>query len=179
MTIRLDGLFSRFLGATAAHLKSIFQEMEKRTAVYLFDEFDAIGKTRGDANEVGEIWRVVTSFLQLLDSDDSNSLVIAATNFDRIIDRAAIRRFDAVIHFELPTFDQIIELISLRLGSFNLADSIIRKAAELSKGLSFADIARACEFAVKSMALDRRRHLSPDDVFNAFEEANSRAKLLA
>lgn len=77
MTVRLAALFSRFLGATATHLRAVFQEMPRRPGVYLFDEFDAIGQARDDAQDVGEMRRVVTSFLQFIDADRSPSLLSA------------------------------------------------------------------------------------------------------
>lgn len=175
LTVRFDGLFSRFLGATAAHLKSIFDEMPRRPAVYLFDEFDAVGKFRGDWQDVGEIRRVVTSFLQLLDADRSRSIVIAATNFEEILDRAVVRRFDLALHFGLPDASRLMKLIELRLVSFELPRKVIRDAAENAVGreLSYADAARACDDAIKTMILDRRRSLRGHDLMEAFGRARS------
>ena len=80
MTVRFDALFSRFLGATAVQLRAIFAEMLKRPGVYLFDELDSVAKARGDSQDVGEMNRVVTAFLQLVDADVSGSILVAATN---------------------------------------------------------------------------------------------------
>ena len=70
--------------------------------MYFFDEFDAIGSQRGLANDVGEIRRVLNSFLQMIEQDRSHSLVIAATNHPGILDPALFRRFDDILHYELP-----------------------------------------------------------------------------
>lgn len=174
MTVRFDGLFSRFLGATAGHLKVIFDEMPRRPAVYLFDEFDAVAKSRGDSHEVGEIRRVVTSFLQLIDADQSGSIVIAATNFDELLDRAVFRRFDVVVPFTHPNAVQLDELVQLRLRAFALSSKVTRRIAARAVGLSFADAARACDDAIKAMVLDGRRLMEPGDLESAFDTALAR-----
>ncbi|MGN6421019.1 MAG: AAA family ATPase, partial [Pseudobacter sp.] len=78
--IRLDGLISRYMGESIAKLRLIFDSMKQFRAIYLFDEFDSIGTTRSQGNEVGEIKRVLNTFLLQIEKDDSNSLIIAATN---------------------------------------------------------------------------------------------------
>lgn len=178
MTVRFDGLFSRFLGATAGHLKVIFDEMPRRPAVYLFDEFDAIGKHRGDNQDIGEVRRVVTSFLQLMDADRSSSVIIAATNFDEVLDRAVFRRFDVAMGFELPSASKLRALLGLRLQSFKVPSETISKVAKQLEGLSFADATRVCDDAIRTMALDRRRQLEPDDLFNALKDAKRRRPAL-
>ncbi len=174
MTVRFDGLFSRFLGATAGHLKVIFDEMPRRPAVYLFDEVDAMAKSRGDAQEVGEVRRVVTSFLQLLDADRSGSVVIAATNFESLLDRALFRRFDALVPFEMPDTKQLEGLLRLRLNAFVLPPRLLRALAAGALGMSFADSARACEDAIRTMILDQRRELTEEDLETAFAQARAR-----
>ena len=174
MTIRFDGLFSRFLGATASHLRQIFEEMPKRPAVYFFDEFDAIGKNRGDEQDIGEVRRVVSSFLQLMDANQSHSLIIAATNFEESIDSAAVRRFDSSLEFHLPKRKEIEAIIELRLGSFKLDAATLRSVSSKAKDLSFADAAKACDFAIRSMALAQRSKLTSEDLSQGFSAiANS------
>jgi len=179
MTLRIDALFSRYLGETAAHLKAVFDEMPRRPAVYLFDEFDAIGKVRGDAHDVGELRRVVVSFLQLLDSDRSPSLVIAATNDEAILDPALFRRFDVLQHFGLPSAEKLEELIDLRLAAFDLPSETKVELAQAANGLSFADAARACDDAIRTMALSNRTTLSHDDLRKAVSVARNRSHAIA
>ena len=179
MTVRFDALFSKFLGATATHLRSIFEEMPRRPAVYFFDEFDALGKHRGDNSDVGEIKRVVSSFLQLMDADKSHSLIIAATNFETVLDKAIIRRFDTVLPYPLPCEGQLEAMITLRLSGFDLGKEVIHRAATCAKGFSFAEAARGCEDAIRSMALSNRTKLNKEDVLSAFERVKARAKLLS
>ncbi len=174
MTVRFDALFSRFLGATANHLKVIFDEMPRRPAVYFFDEFDAVGKFRGDSQDVGEVRRVVTSFLQLMDADKSNSVIISATNYEEILDRAIFRRFDLALSFQYPSAEQLAQLIRLHLGTFRISDDVVDEVSRRTTELSFADAARACDNAIKTMVLDRRRNLDPKDVRDSFEQAKRR-----
>jgi len=168
MTVRLDSVFSRFLGATANHLRAIFAEMPRRPGIYLFDEFDSIAKARGDSQDVGEMNRIVTAFLQLIDSDASNSIVIAATNHAELLDRAIFRRFDVIIPFALPTAAQIEATLKLRLGAFDLPTSFLREVSKSARGMSFADVRRSTDDAVRSMALAGRNELTMEDVAEAF-----------
>ena len=95
--VRLDGLITKFMGETAAKLRQIFDATSRTRGVYFFDEFDAIGSQRGIANDVGEIRRVLNSFLQMIEQDRSHSLVVAATNHPAILDSALFRRFDDIL----------------------------------------------------------------------------------
>ena len=174
MTVRLDALFSRFLGATATHLRAIFAEMPRRPGIYLFDEFDAVAKARGDSHDVGEMNRIVTAFLQLIDADRSNSIVIAATNHAELLDRAIFRRFDLIVPFALPTSHQIEAMLKLRLGAFDLPASFMREVATTARGMSFADVARSTDDAIRSMALAGRTRLDDVDVEEAFARADHR-----
>lgn len=167
MTVRFDALFSRFLGATANHLRAIFAEMPRRPGVYLFDEFDAVAKARGSGHDVGEMQRIVTSFLQLLDADRSHSILIAATNHSELLDRAVFRRFDLILQFERPSRAEILRLLSFRLAAFDLPKRVLESLARSAEGLSFADVARACDDAIRSMALADRRLVTEADLLAA------------
>ena len=175
LTIRLDALFSRFLGATANHLRAVFQEMPRRPGVYLFDEFDAIAKARADTQDVGEIRRIVTSFLQFMDADTSASVLIAATNNLELLDHAIFRRFDLLVKFDAPTIGQIEALIKTRLMAFPIPSRTVARLANLSSGRSFADVARACDDAVRSMALEARDALTSSDLLTAFHRPRAQA----
>lgn len=174
MTVRFDALFSRFLGATAVQLRAIFAEMPRRPGVYLFDEFDSVAKARGDSQDVGEMNRVVTAFLQLVDADVSGSLLVAATNHVELLDRAVFRRFDVIVPFEKPTGGQLVDLLSLRLGAFGLDESAAERLAGSAEGWSFADVVRACDDAVRSMALDDREEIAERDIQEALSELKRR-----
>lgn len=174
MTVRFDALFSRFLGATAVQLRAIFAEMPRRPGIYFFDEFDSVAKARGDSQDVGEMNRVVTAFLQLVDADVSGSILVAATNHVELLDRAMFRRFDLIVPFEKPTREQLVELLKLRLEVLGLTDQQAEELAGRAEGWSFADVARACDDAVRTMALDDRHEISERDVVQALEELKRR-----
>jgi SpoVK/Ycf46/Vps4 family AAA+-type ATPase len=176
MTVRFDALFSRFLGATATHLRAIFSEMPRRPGVYLFDEFDAVAKARGASHDVGEMQRIVTAFLQLVDADRSPSILIAATNHSELLDRAVFRRFDLIVHFDRPDEPQILALLTLRLAAFDLGGPLLRRLSRLARGLSFADVARACDDAIRSMALGGRDRPADSDLRTAFNRAKAAAR---
>ncbi|WP_225413314.1 AAA family ATPase [Stigmatella hybrida] len=174
MTVRFDALFSRFLGATAVQLRAIFSEMPRRPGVYLFDEFDSVAKARGDSQDVGEMNRVVTAFLQLVDADMSGSILVAATNHVELLDRAVFRRFDVIVPFDKPSREQLADLLKLRLSTVGLISEAAEQLAGHAEGWSFADVARACDDAVRTMALDDREEISERDVVLALEELKRR-----
>lgn len=151
--IVLENLITRYMGETAAKLSLIFDHIEKTRAVYLFDEFDAIGSQRGAQNDVGEIRRVLNTFLVLVENDHSESLLIAATNHPELLDRALHRRFDDVIEFKNPSPKEVSEIIRNRLTSFDLTSIDLDKLGQIGAGLSAADLTRACEDAAKEAVL--------------------------
>jgi SpoVK/Ycf46/Vps4 family AAA+-type ATPase len=168
--VRLDGLITKFMGETAAKLRLIFEALSQTRGVYLFDEFDSIGSARELSNDVGEIRRVLNSFLQMVEQDNSDSLVIAATNHVRMLDRALFRRFDDVIEYVLPDKAKIIETLKAKLGGFETQKILWTKAATMAQGLNFADITRACEDAIKDALIHDRVFVTHADIVHAIEE---------
>jgi len=118
--------------------------------------------------------RVVTAFLQLVDADVSGSIMVAATNHVELLDRAVFRRFDVIVPFDKPTREQLVDLLKLRLSSVGLSGSAAERLAANAEGWSFADVVRACDDAVRTMALDNRDELSERDVVSALEELKQR-----
>lgn len=153
-TVRLDGLLSKYLGETALRLRAIFDALSATRGVYLFDEFDAIGVERGTGGDVGEIRRVLTAFLQLVERDDSESLIVAATNHGDALDRALFRRFDDVLRYGLPGPDLIVKAMQAHLLTVDCRRVDWQVALKEADGLSFADLARACNDAAKLAVLD-------------------------
>lgn len=144
--IRLDGLISRYMGESIAKLRLVFDAMKEFRAVYLFDEFDSIGTTRSHGNEVGEIKRVLNSFLLQIEKDDSNSLVIAATNMPETLDSALFRRFDDIISYPLPEESQIKRFYKKQLADLIQTKNLpIDRIVKESLGLSYADISKVCQ----------------------------------
>ena len=102
---RLDGLISSFLGSTSKNIRALFDFAAKTPCILFLDEFDAIAKLRGDTQELGELKRVVNSFIQNLDTLGTQSIVIAATNHEELLDSAIWRRFSYRLALNFPTAD--------------------------------------------------------------------------
>ena len=152
--VRLDGLITKFMGETAAKLRLVFDAISETRGVYLFDEFDALGAQRATDNDVGEIRRVLNSFLQFLEADGTDSLIIGATNHSEILDKALFRRFDDVISYDLPKSEAIRRVIENRLAAFNVEELDWAAVLSAAEGLSQADITRACLEAAKTAVLN-------------------------
>jgi SpoVK/Ycf46/Vps4 family AAA+-type ATPase len=168
-TIVLDSLITRFMGETASKLRAVFDHISQTRAVYLFDEFDAIGAQRNASNDVGEIRRVLNSFLMLVEQDTSDSIIIAATNHPELLDKALHRRFDHFINFSKPDSAQVEKLISQSLSLFDLAHMDLLKVAETGIGLSAAEVTRACDDAAKEAVLHNDAALTIEILLEAFE----------
>jgi ATP-dependent 26S proteasome regulatory subunit len=168
--VRLDGLITKYLGETAAKLRQVFDAMAATRGVYLFDEFDAIGGDRARPNDVGEIRRVLNSFLQFLEADDSDSLILAATNHQEILDPALFRRFDDVIRYGCPSPEQAELLVRDRLNSFDLRGVRWDKVRSAASGLSFAEVARASAEAAKAAVLDDRTEIETEQIVGVLHE---------
>ncbi|WP_419943473.1 AAA family ATPase [Candidatus Palauibacter sp.] len=179
LQVRLDGLITRFMGETAAKLRQIFDATGETRGVYFFDEFDAIGSERGIANDVGEIRRVLNSFLQMIEQDDSHSIVMAATNHPRVLDRALFRRFDDILHFEMPDECQIAELLKTRVGPTASQDIAWSDLAERAVGLSFADVARVANDVLKDALIGQRQRIQEEEVRAVIDERKAVSNKLA
>lgn len=155
--VRLDSLISSFLGETAANLRKVFDYFSQYPAVALFDEFDALTKDRGDSADHGELKRSVNAVLQMMDGYRGDSILIATTNYETLLDKAIWRRFDEAIQFDMPNLDQIKRLLAMKLGgvrrNFEPTDTHI---ASLFTGMAHADIERVLRRAVKEMVLSNR-----------------------
>ena len=168
--VRLDSLITKFMGETAAKLRQVFDAVADLRGVYFFDEFDAIGSQRGMGNDVGEIRRVLNSFLQMIEQDRSNSLIIAATNHPEALDHALFRRFDDVVEYRLPTPDQALALIRSRLGSFAPKPFKRDGLAEQAEGLSYAEICRAVDESVKDAIMQDQARVQRAELERALAE---------
>ncbi len=153
--IQLDGLITKFMGETAAKLRLVFDALKETRGVYLFDEVDALGGERARSNDVGEIRRVLNSFLQFLEQDQSDSLLVAATNHPQLLDRAMFRRFDSVIEYPLPTGDVVKALVKNRLATVRLGRISWPSLSKAAEGLSHAEITLAAERAAKDVILSK------------------------
>jgi SpoVK/Ycf46/Vps4 family AAA+-type ATPase len=175
LVVRLESLITKYMGETAAKLRIVFDAIDHSRGVYLFDEFDSIGSQRDQINDVGEIRRILNSFLQMIEQDDSDSIILAATNHPNILDYALFRRFDDVIEFKLPNKLSIAKLFKNRLSIFKNSRIDWNKLASEASGLSYADISKICEDGLKDTIINDRNELTEDDLLKLIAE---RKKLL-
>jgi SpoVK/Ycf46/Vps4 family AAA+-type ATPase len=162
--VRLDALLTKFMGESAAKLRQVFDAVGNARGVYFFDEFDAIGGQRVSLNDVGEARRILNSFLVMIEEDTSNSLILAATNHAEILDHALFRRFDDVIEYELPTVEQIAEILRSRIGRFSPTHVNFEQIANEAAGLSHADVTRAAAEVVKNAVMHDAEYIDPTEL---------------
>lgn len=159
-TVQMHKLVTKFMGESSAKLRQVFDLIQEAPGVYLFDEFDAVGAERSMDNDVGEMRRVLNSFLQFIEQDRSDSLIVAATNNPTLLDRALFRRFDDVLHYELPNNAARRELMANVLGAY-LPDNFKWPADKTSAGLNHAEVDSACRDAIKQMILSDKAQVTP------------------
>jgi SpoVK/Ycf46/Vps4 family AAA+-type ATPase len=162
--VRLDALLTKFMGESAAKLRQIFDAVGAARGVYFFDEFYAIGGQRIASNDIGEVRRILNSFLVMIEEDVSNSLILAATNHPEILDHALFRRFDDVVEYELPSAKQVSIILRTRLGGFAPSDLDFAAVAETAVGMSHAAVTRAAEEAVKNAVMHDVAHIDPQEL---------------
>jgi len=169
--IRLEGLITRYMGDTAAKLRLVFDETAKRRGVYLFDEFDAVGGQRTSTNDVAEMRRVLNSFLQFMEEENStDSLIVCSTNHPSLLDRALLRRYDQVLEFDAPTEEQIKQIIVSNVKPMKLGRLAWKRITQAALNLSQSEIVRATDDAVKTVILDERNTILTDDLLTRLQE---------
>lgn len=176
--VRFDSVVSSLLGETASNLRKVFDYASKGSWVLLFDEFDTVGRSRDDPTEHGELKRVVNAFLQMLDSFDGRSLIIAATNFEQSLDIAMWRRFDEIVRFVNPNKEQIVALIDRRLRNKEANPNLWDSVADNLLGMSYAEVERVCVDVMKRVALKGRRTIRDGDILWAVNKQERRKQLM-
>lgn len=169
-SIRLDTIITKYMGETAAKLRLIFDALVETRGVYLFDEVDALAGDRAAPNDVGEIRRVLNSFLQFLEEDTSESMIVAATNHPLLLDNALFRRFDTVMNFALPDDESAKAVIKNRLAAFQTNNLSWERVVAAARGLSHGEISTAAEDAAKRTVLAGRNRILTDDLVTALGE---------
>jgi AAA+ superfamily predicted ATPase len=174
--VQMDKLVTKFMGETSVKLRQIFDSIETFPGVYLFDEFDAIGTDRNFDNEVGEMRRVLNSFLQFIEQDVSDGIIIAATNNHRMLDQALFRRFDDVIHYSLPSRDEVIRLFLSKLDGYAAIATPSEGLIESALKLSQSEISKVCDDAIKLSILSDRQLKQKDLVVLINERLSAYAR---
>ena len=175
-TVQLDGVITKYMGASASKLRLIFDSMTGVRGVYFFDEIDAIAASRAAENDIGEARRLLNSFLQLVDRDDSHSIIIAATNHSSLLDRAVFRRFDGAFHYEFPTGEEARQVLRNILVAFKNQEIDWNLIDDRAQGLSQADLAAAAVGAARKAVLENDGWLTTDELVWAL---NARAQIHA
>jgi len=176
--VRFDAVVSSYLGETAANLRRVFDFATTRPMIMLFDEFDAIGKSRTAEEEHGELKRVVNSFLQMLDGFKGEAVMIAATNHQGLLDVALWRRFDEAVYFNKPDHRAIQELLIRNLRQTGISTAIrVESKAKALVGMSHADVERIAKDAVKQTIIEGRAEVQPDILEQAISRQRGRIRI--
>lgn len=141
---RLDGLISSFLGSTSKNIRALFDFASKTPCILFLDEFDAIAKLRGDSQELGELKRVVNSFIQNLDTLGTQSIVIAATNHHELLDAAIWRRFSYRLALDYPPVELRQKMWAQFMPPLRFMPREMELLADLSEGFTGSDIQEVC-----------------------------------
>lgn len=169
--VRFDAMVSSFLGETASNLRTVFDTTSQSPCLLFLDECDSIAKSREDSQEVGEIKRVVNTFLQVLDEYESSSgLLVAATNLDKSLDTAIWRRFDDVIQVPKPAEDELKLILRQTLSAIEVGTINWRLIIEQMAGFSAAQVVRAGQAAAKRAILDREELVIQEHLEDAINE---------
>lgn len=167
IVVRYENIIGSYLGETASRLQKVFETARSRKCVLFLDEFETLGKERGDSRETGEIKRVVSSLLLQIDRLPSHTVVITASNHPELLDRAVWRRFQVKVQLPLPTKEQCIQFLKQfeDRSSFSFKTSHPALAAKLA-GISFAEIEEFCVDVLRRCILDHRQD-GPKDIIKS------------
>lgn len=167
---RFDSLITKFMGESASKLRVVFDALKTTRGVYLFDEFDSLGLQRGSQHDVAEMRRTLNMFLQLIEQDTSDSLIVAATNHGASLDVALFRRFDDVIRYQAPDDAQIELLLRNSLALLAPKSMDYQALAAHGRGLSHSDVVKACQDALKDTVLERQKQVNEASVIQHLAE---------
>lgn len=146
LTVRYEAVIGSFLGETASRLRRVFDFARTTPSVLFFDEFDVVGKERGDIHETGEIKRVVSSLLLQMDDLPSWTIIAAATNHSELLDRAAWRRFQLRLDLPAPGERQIAQFIGMYFQARPTMGEIGRSPDQLARALRGSSLAEVEDF---------------------------------
>lgn len=165
LKVRFDVIISSYLGETASNLTKLFDGLKNYPCVLLLDEFDIVGKTRGNRQDVGEMHRIVNILLTLLEEYNSEGILIATTNIDDALDEALFRRFDDIIEMPKPSGEEVLRLTKMTLSSIDYDkaiawDDLIEKMIGFSAAIVVKIANDAAKLAViKNEKIVRQSHL--------------------
>ncbi len=167
-------MFSRYLGESAKHLAQLFSFMAEQRAVYLFDEFDSFARSRQIAGDVGEMTRFTNELLQLIELEQSHSLIVAATNLGQSLDEAFARRFERIVTYSVPDEGEINQLLAIYLPEVKA-----KTAAKPFLGLSQADAVAILTDLRKQLVLGLQQKLTLKSVKEAVRSYRNQLRVLS
>lgn len=175
LVIRYDSLIGSYLGETASRLQKVFDVARTRNCVLFFDEFETLGKERGDTRETGEIKRVVSSLLLQIDRLPAHTVVIAASNHPELLDRAVWRRFQVRIELPEPTPEQVSKYLEFFQDRTHF--SFRRELSQLAKqlvGMNFSEIEEFCTDVLRQSILQRQQDKPKQVIDSRIKELKSK-----
>ena len=175
--VRLATIVSSYLGETARHLEQIFSFLDVGSWVLIFDEFDMLGRERGDRADHGELRRVVAAMLQVVDDHRSDSLFMATSNQPTLLDSAVWRRFDEIVEFESPDQTARSEILSLKLRSVR-CDFDLTGAAQKMEEFSAAEVEAVALDAIRVMVRRLDKCVTSDHIAHAINRGEARRQII-
>ena len=171
LKIRFDVIISSFLGETANNLTRLFDGIKEYPCVLLFDEFDVVGKTRTNNQDVGEMHRVVNILLTLLEEYNSQGILIATTNIENALDQALFRRFDDIIEMPMPSKEEIFRLTKMTLSSIEKSIDIKWSSmADRMIGFSSALVVKVANDSAKLAVIGNEKVLQQQHIEKSLDE---------
>ena len=171
LKVRFDVIISSFLGETASNLTKLFDSIKEYPCVLLFDEFDIIGKTRSNSQDVGEMHRIVNMLLTLLEEYNSKGILIATTNIENALDQALFRRFDDIIEMPKPSKEEILRLTKMTLSSIEKSKNIEWNAiVNRMIGFSSAIVVKVANDAAKVAVIGNENVLHQNHIEKSLDE---------
>ena len=171
LKVRFDVIISSFLGETANNLTKLFDGIKEFPCVLLFDEFDIVGKTRSNSQDVGEMHRIVNILLTLLEDYNSQGILIATTNIENALDQALFRRFDDIIEMPKPSKEEILRLTKMALSSIEKSKDINwNSIIDRMIGFSAAIVVKVANDAAKIAVIDNEKVLQQSHIEMSLNE---------
>jgi SpoVK/Ycf46/Vps4 family AAA+-type ATPase len=173
--VRFDNLLSSYFGETMTNLRRVFDTARETPCALFLDECDTLARTRNARNDVGEVTRITTALLEMLEDYSGDGLVIAATNLDTELDPALFRRFDEVLRIPLPGTTEIQRLLTTTLAPIGIESKLpMENLAHEMDGMSGSDVVHVAQNAAKLAVLGGRKRVSEGDLRQALTEAHER-----
>lgn len=171
LTARCDSLVSSYLGSTSKNIRQLFEYASKTPCVLFLDELDSLAKARDDQHELGELKRVVVSLLQNIDNLPDETILIAASNHENLLDSAVWRRFEYRIPIGLPDFEVRKRLFEQYPDIKNAYEDFVDDLAEISSGLNCSFIEQCCLRTVRHALVYNNKKIDTRFLVEAIFEA--------